>query len=375
MKTQKKYDIFISYRRGSGLYMAKNISQALEKRGYNVFFDYNSLENGQFNTQIYDAIEVANDFILVLSENALTDCINENDWVKNEIIHAKKYNKNIILAQDEKKFIQWPFLPQDIDFLKTIDWTPINPKLFEGSINLLCSRLKSPKPSLLKTIKQYKYFFLAMLAVIFAAFIYIYYPLSLVYRESDFEDFTAILPVDFSNDVSKMFDEIVGNDYIEVLFAFSSDDGSTFTVMEEDIERGIQYIYGEHIDKTQLAEIIETMDMDKYKDLVITALTSAKCYNFKTSYKILFMQKIPFIEYEDDNSICRRAIMYNFDDEVFRNIILSISKKNKNFIERKRYFRAFDKMIKSFKEFEYTGQSNFLKEYNKMRSIDSIKTQ
>ena len=34
--------VFISYRRGSGLYMAKNIATFLSARGYNVFFDYDS---------------------------------------------------------------------------------------------------------------------------------------------------------------------------------------------------------------------------------------------------------------------------------------------------------------------------------------------
>ena len=32
------YDIFISYRRGSGLYLAKNIATSLQSFGYKVFF-------------------------------------------------------------------------------------------------------------------------------------------------------------------------------------------------------------------------------------------------------------------------------------------------------------------------------------------------
>ena len=43
------YDIFISYRRQNGSDDARLLQQALKARGYTVFFDYDSLRDGQFN--------------------------------------------------------------------------------------------------------------------------------------------------------------------------------------------------------------------------------------------------------------------------------------------------------------------------------------
>ena len=90
-----KYDIFISYRRSS--YDTANlIATKLKSAGYSVFFDLESLRSGKFNEQLYKVIENCKDFISVLPPNALDRCVNEDDWVRLEICHAMKYNKNII---------------------------------------------------------------------------------------------------------------------------------------------------------------------------------------------------------------------------------------------------------------------------------------
>ena len=89
------YDIFISYRRAS--YDTANlIATRLKAAGYSVFFDLESLRSGKFNEQLYSVIENCKDFISVLPPNALDRCVNEDDWVRLEICHAMKHNKNII---------------------------------------------------------------------------------------------------------------------------------------------------------------------------------------------------------------------------------------------------------------------------------------
>ncbi len=89
------YDIFISYRRSS--YDSANlIATRLKAAGYSVFFDLESLRSGKFNEQLYSVIENCKDFISVLPPNALDRCVNEDDWVRLEICHAMKLNKNII---------------------------------------------------------------------------------------------------------------------------------------------------------------------------------------------------------------------------------------------------------------------------------------
>ena len=90
-----KYDIFISYRRSS--YDTANlIATRLRATGYSVFFDMETLRSGKFNEQLYDVIDNCTDFILVLPPNALDRCVNEDDWVRLEILRAMNAEKNIV---------------------------------------------------------------------------------------------------------------------------------------------------------------------------------------------------------------------------------------------------------------------------------------
>ena len=76
------YDVFISYRRKTGADVARLLQQALKARGFNVFFDYETLRDGNFDERIYMAIEDAPIFLLVLSSEALDRCNYNDDWVR-----------------------------------------------------------------------------------------------------------------------------------------------------------------------------------------------------------------------------------------------------------------------------------------------------
>ncbi|MBQ9746630.1 MAG: leucine-rich repeat protein [Clostridia bacterium] len=88
--------IFVSYRRDGGDVTAKLICEALKNAGYTVFYDYDSISGGYFDSRILDAIEACNDFVLVLPPHSLERCVNEDDWVRQEISHALRHKKNII---------------------------------------------------------------------------------------------------------------------------------------------------------------------------------------------------------------------------------------------------------------------------------------
>lgn len=92
---QTKYDIFISYRREGGAQYARTIQQALEKY-YHVFLDYDELKDGVFNQRIIDAISESPVFLLILSKGALDRCVDETDWVRQEILHAMKCGCHIV---------------------------------------------------------------------------------------------------------------------------------------------------------------------------------------------------------------------------------------------------------------------------------------
>lgn len=84
---ENKYDIFISYRREGGDKYARTIQQALEKQ-YRVFLDFDELKDGVFDQRILDAINESPVFLLILSKGALDRCVNEKDWVRQEILQA-----------------------------------------------------------------------------------------------------------------------------------------------------------------------------------------------------------------------------------------------------------------------------------------------
>ena len=91
------YDIFISYRRkGAGAGVAGELQSKLENLGYKVFLDVDKIGNGQFPEQIKQAISECKDFLLVLSPGTLDRCVDEEDWVRREIILAQEQNKNIV---------------------------------------------------------------------------------------------------------------------------------------------------------------------------------------------------------------------------------------------------------------------------------------
>ncbi|MBR5187568.1 MAG: toll/interleukin-1 receptor domain-containing protein, partial [Clostridia bacterium] len=73
----KKSSIFISYRREGGEFTAKILNDRLTSLGYSVFFDLETLRSGDFNTDLYQAIDACDDFLIILSPNALDRCQNE----------------------------------------------------------------------------------------------------------------------------------------------------------------------------------------------------------------------------------------------------------------------------------------------------------
>lgn len=96
-----KYDIFISYRREGGYDTAKHLNDLLVRDGYRVSFDIDTLRNGDFDVQLLSRIEECKDFILIIDQHAFDRTLDKNfdpakDWMRCELAHALKHNKNII---------------------------------------------------------------------------------------------------------------------------------------------------------------------------------------------------------------------------------------------------------------------------------------
>ena len=87
--------VFISYRRAN-LPWALNIYQDLTHHGYDVFFDYQSIDSGDFDKIILDNIKARAHFVIVLTTSALDRCQEPNDWLRREIETAIDEKRNII---------------------------------------------------------------------------------------------------------------------------------------------------------------------------------------------------------------------------------------------------------------------------------------
>ncbi len=138
-------DVFISYRRDGGYALARLLYEWLRKENISAFLDLEELRSGPFNEKLYSAIEDCQNFVLVLPARALDRCVNENDWLRLEIEHAIKNNKNIVpLMADGFSFPDE--LPDSLKSLPYYNGVPVTREYFDASMEKLISMLKNVCP-------------------------------------------------------------------------------------------------------------------------------------------------------------------------------------------------------------------------------------
>lgn len=147
---KEKYDIFISYRRDNGWFLANSLREMLCAKGYKVFFDIDSMLNVNFPKVIINTIEQCTDFLLILTPHSLDRCINnEDDWIRQELRCALKAGKNVIPVTDED-FVFPAVLPEDIEGIKDINcvkYHKANSSVIEEDKKRIVSCLKSKPPT------------------------------------------------------------------------------------------------------------------------------------------------------------------------------------------------------------------------------------
>ena len=89
-------DAFISYRRDGGYLMAQLLRSSLKDKGVYCYLDLEEDRSGQFDERLLDAIRDSSNFILILTKGTLDRCVNQDDWVRREIVEAVRTNKHII---------------------------------------------------------------------------------------------------------------------------------------------------------------------------------------------------------------------------------------------------------------------------------------
>lgn len=138
------YDVFISYRRDKGKYIARGLQLALEKLGLKVFFDMEELTDGKFNEKIYTAIDRSKNLVFLMTEGALDRCVNDGDWIRNELEHAVEKGVNLVPIAPTGTPIRFPEgLPEKLAPLRFLEVSELNlEKLFKQSLIAISTRFK-----------------------------------------------------------------------------------------------------------------------------------------------------------------------------------------------------------------------------------------
>lgn len=139
-------DVFISYRRHNGEAWAVYLKEVLSKRGVRCYLDKHKKRTKDFKEALLRNIEQSTNFLLVLSENIFNEKVDEIDWVRDEIEHAKKNNKNIVAVMFngyDPSSVDWES-DERISFLKTFEclkYEDTNIKLRDASIDTIIQYL------------------------------------------------------------------------------------------------------------------------------------------------------------------------------------------------------------------------------------------
>jgi tetratricopeptide (TPR) repeat protein len=92
---QVEKTVFLSYRR-TNVSWALAVFQNLSQHGYDVFFDFNGIASGDFESVILGNIKARAHFVVILTPSALKQCGEPQDWVRREIEAALASRRNIV---------------------------------------------------------------------------------------------------------------------------------------------------------------------------------------------------------------------------------------------------------------------------------------
>ncbi len=154
--------VFISYRRANSNYVARSIFLDLRANGYDVFMDVENVDSGVFFTIILNQIEARPHFLIILTPGSLEGITDPNDWLRREIEHAIKHERNIVpvLAKgfsfdsNEYKRVKSK-VPSILKRLSSFNAVDVPENYFEAAMEKLRKRfLKIPPNAKIKPTPQ-----------------------------------------------------------------------------------------------------------------------------------------------------------------------------------------------------------------------------
>ncbi len=140
---EQKYDVFISYRRATGLDCAVWLNAELTRNGFHPYLDVGEYRDGEFPQHIKDALAQAASVIVLLTPGALDFYTNKQDFVLEEIRDAIELKKKIIPIF--KPEFQYPdHLPKEIEAFSSINGLPLYDYFRDKTIEVLLSAMRKP---------------------------------------------------------------------------------------------------------------------------------------------------------------------------------------------------------------------------------------
>ena len=100
-------DVFLSYRKETGSELAGILKESLEEDGYSVFFDEDSLRQGDFENKIDNAIKESSFVLVLLTPRDLDRCFDfpDDDWIVHEVGMGMENGKIVIPVQIMGTFV------------------------------------------------------------------------------------------------------------------------------------------------------------------------------------------------------------------------------------------------------------------------------
>ena len=141
-RSERQYDVFVSYRRDKGSEVARYLAERLSKRGYRVFLDVDSLGSGEWGKELQQRIDECPDFIAVVTEGYFVRCEHPNDVVRKEIARALETNATVVpLFVGDGKLP--PELPPDISGISAHNGVKYLHEYANQAIEKVCGFLQS----------------------------------------------------------------------------------------------------------------------------------------------------------------------------------------------------------------------------------------
>lgn len=145
---QKKYDVFISYRRESGSQLASLLKVYLEVRGLSTFLDVSCLGAGKFDDALLTVISQCSNVVVVLTRDSLKRCMGDSrieDWLHKELVCALERQVNVVPLCDPN--FSWPsekLLPADLQSLCRMNAVTWSHEYQDASVERLIKFLNLP---------------------------------------------------------------------------------------------------------------------------------------------------------------------------------------------------------------------------------------